>query len=736
MGRCTVTRWAFVAGLLCYCGCTGPQTFSPFGWMHSSGASQASSKTDTSNPLKPADQVAADDASSAAKAEGSKSADDAATDGKSADTPGNNGFKAATFDPELRKMIDQELAYESSQERQRLLNQWSKFDPAFVRELVENHRMARETAENRQHPVKLASADIPQDREGQAPELDLQPAAKSPDHTTRASDPIPSKQAPPATAAAVSPWSESSDMPPLPTNSSAATTPATPAIGAAGAGPAGFGSGASATTGSGPSAAADAFDSPAEPQPPARPISIIPLASAGAARNNAPKSEPSAPASQVTTSPKSDAFAGMTPLDNGMAATPAAVASAATSTPAPPAVAPAAISALPTGPVANPAQTSAGGPLIQPGVAAPASVISSLQAQAKQTGAGSGAPDLDVVPIAPSLDAPSAVHPAGSSANLGNGSDSVQPVQLQPPTELPSPSAAAPTSGTKPTPAANAPAAATSGSPGNQTSGLAGLGNRIFGAISPSVGAAARSAVQSGNWQDELHKIVAVASSEAGQTSVGTTDAEKLKYVEKQVHLRMLYLLSGQPAKSLEPISGLDAPDQEFWQQVFWGLSNYFDKTAMADPSDRATQTIAQLRTAVQRLKEKSKLELRNVAFCQKISSYGNYERVKRDEFSAGQSVLLYAEVENFKSEPTAEGPYRTILKSTIEIFDSHGQLVQRMPFQAPDDLCANPRRDYYNTYEFAIPQRIGLGPHTLKLTVEDQISHKVATYTANFTIK
>jgi hypothetical protein len=198
----------------------------------------------------------------------------------------------------------------------------------------------------------------------------------------------------------------------------------------------------------------------------------------------------------------------------------------------------------------------------------------------------------------------------------------------------------------------------------------------------------------------------------------------------------MLYLLSGQPAKSLEPISGLDAADQEFWQQVFWGLSNYFDKTAMADPSDRATQTIAQLRTAVQRLKEKSKLELRNVAFCQKISSYGNYERVKRDEFTPGQSVLLYAEVENFKSEPTTEGPFRTMLKSTIEIFDSQGGMVVRMPFQAPDDLCANQRRDYYNTYEFAIPQRIGMGPHTLKLTVEDQISHKIATYTVNFTVK
>jgi len=375
--------------------------------------------------------------------------------------------------------------------------------------------------------------------------------------------------------------------------------------------------------------------------------------------------------------------------------------------------------------------------LIQPGVAAPASVISNLQSQSKQAHGGSAGTDFDAVSAAPSIDAPAAIRPPGQPPNSANALDSVQPVQLQPPTDVPSTSAVASAGAeSKSPPPTETPSNPANGAPSTPPSGLAGLGNRLMDALSPSLTAAARTAVQSGSWHDELQKIVAFAASEAGQTSVGTTDAEKLKYVEKQVHLRMLYLLSGQPAKSLEPISGLDAPDQEFWQQVFWGMSNYFDKNAMADPSDRATQTIAQLRTAVQRLKEKSKLELRNVAFCQKISSYGNYERVKRDEFTPGQSVLLYAEVENFKSEPTTEGPYRTILKSTVEIFDPRGQLVVKMPFQAPDDLCANPRRDYYNTYEFAIPQRIGLGPHTLKLTVEDQISRKVATYTVNFTVK
>ena len=57
------------------------------------------------------------------------------------------------------------------------------------------------------------------------------------------------------------------------------------------------------------------------------------------------------------------------------------------------------------------------------------------------------------------------------------------------------------------------------------------------------------------------------------------------------------------------------------------------------------------------RLQEKAKLELRNVTFCHKISSFGNYEKYARDEFSPGQEVLLYAEVANIHSEPITDAP-------------------------------------------------------------------------------
>ena len=238
--------------------------------------------------------------------------------------------------------------------------------------------------------------------------------------------------------------------------------------------------------------------------------------------------------------------------------------------------------------------------------------------------------------------------------------------------------------------------------------------------------------------EQQLDQLISLAEAELANTSLGTTSAEQQLYIKRHVALRMLYLVANRQERALQAIPGIEPSDQEFWQQTFWAMSNYFDSESIPHPADRATQTVAQLRTAINRLQPNANLELRNVAFCHKITSFGNYERFGRDEFNPGQRVLVYAEVENFRSEPTNDSQYRTILKSTIEILKpgDQGGTIERIPFSATEDLCRNPRRDYFHSYEFTVPQRIALGPHVLKLTVEDQLNQKVATYTLNFTVK
>ncbi|HVW02333.1 MAG TPA: hypothetical protein VHB77_18410 [Planctomycetaceae bacterium] len=240
------------------------------------------------------------------------------------------------------------------------------------------------------------------------------------------------------------------------------------------------------------------------------------------------------------------------------------------------------------------------------------------------------------------------------------------------------------------------------------------------------------------SWNDHLQRLIAVAETEVGLLAPGHSDLERQTYIEKHVYLRMLYLMAGRHERAVAYIPGLDPADQEFWQQTLYGIANYFNSREMPNASDRAAQTISQFTTAMQRLKDKANLELRNVAFCQKVEHYGVYERFQRDEFFPGQPVVVYFEAANFHSEATSDGRYRTLLKARVEIHKpgGHGELIEQKDIPVSEDLCRNHRRDYYTSFLFDIPKRISLGPHVLKLIVEDQLSKKVSPYSLNFTVR
>lgn len=248
--------------------------------------------------------------------------------------------------------------------------------------------------------------------------------------------------------------------------------------------------------------------------------------------------------------------------------------------------------------------------------------------------------------------------------------------------------------------------------------------------VQPNVAATPTPPTEDPDWRKELTQTISLLEQElARQCSAEEAD------LQDHVALRLLYLIANQQERALTAIPGLDEAEQEFWQQVMWGLTNALDTQHLARPEDRAAQTIAQLQQAIRRLQEKADLQIRNVAFSRQNLGYGNYDRLPRNEFRPGHEVLLYAEIENFKSEPTADGQYRTLLRSTIEILSPAGELRKKIDFPATEDLCRNYRRDYFHNYQFTIPDRLPLGPHVLKLTVFDELSGKMASYTLNFLV-
>lgn len=237
---------------------------------------------------------------------------------------------------------------------------------------------------------------------------------------------------------------------------------------------------------------------------------------------------------------------------------------------------------------------------------------------------------------------------------------------------------------------------------------------------------------------EALQFLIKATESEVSRLQVGETANELHYYIQRHVYLRLLYVMSGQAEWALRPIPNIPSADQEFWTQVVWGIHNYFDLPQVPDHAERAAQTISQFNTAMLRLKERAPLELKNVTFCHKIEGYGEYNTYQKDEFTPGQRVLIYAEIGNFHSELSAEGIYRTRLKSTLQVFsaDSPDEPVEEKTYPVTEDFCRNHRRDYFHSYVVDIPVRCSRGGHVLKLVIEDELSGKVGTYPVPFTVR
>ncbi len=236
-------------------------------------------------------------------------------------------------------------------------------------------------------------------------------------------------------------------------------------------------------------------------------------------------------------------------------------------------------------------------------------------------------------------------------------------------------------------------------------------------------------AASSRDWSESLQE--AIRSLEAKLADAPRNAGQ----AELHAQLRMLYLVADRREEALRPIPNIDAAEQDFWTKEVYGLAMLLDAKRTPDASKRASEANLYLREATTRLGEIGLPKIKNPAFCLGVQSYGVLERFKTDEFRPQQSVLLYAEIEDFKSRSTPEG-YHTSLQGSYEIYDGRGQRVfdERLPLV--EDTCQNRRRDFFVRYIIQLPERIYNGAHTLQLRIEDTHSGKFATASLDFSIK
>jgi hypothetical protein len=202
-----------------------------------------------------------------------------------------------------------------------------------------------------------------------------------------------------------------------------------------------------------------------------------------------------------------------------------------------------------------------------------------------------------------------------------------------------------------------------------------------------------------------------------------------------QVYLRLLDLTAGRRDQALRPIPGISPGEQDYWAKQLFALSVYLDRQRIGDPTRRAGEASLHLAKAVAALGEQGPLIVRNLAFCTDVHSYGVLKRIEPAQFKPGQQLLVYAEVENFKSEETAEG-FHTSLEASYQILDGQGKRVAHDDLPHSEEDCQNRRRDFFLHYFITLPKTIYEGTYTLDLTIEDKLARKIGQSTIEFSVK
>ena len=301
-----------------------------------------------------------------------------------------------------------------------------------------------------------------------------------------------------------------------------------------------------------------------------------------------------------------------------------------------------------------------------------------------------------------------------------------EPIAITPPpqpTVAPSQPAAAPSQPTSPAAPTSAPPPAPAGRPVSVPLGPAP------NVVQPVAAAAKQSSADSTS--------VAIAETEDRQTAIDRSRTELIAALEAEIRdrrsqnaadaelprleqqLRLVYVAADRLDDAVANVESLDEPQREGFKQAMFGLGMWLSPDEARRAPLRTAKVLRSLREATTELAAASKLELRNLVFCERVEQFGWYTEFPRNEFRPKQQVILYVEVENFAAEKKAPG-YETELQGSYQIFDAGGRIVAERQLPLDREMCRNYRRDYFLAYPMYLPDSIEPGRYRLELTIED----------------
>ncbi|WP_254513700.1 hypothetical protein [Anatilimnocola floriformis] len=187
-----------------------------------------------------------------------------------------------------------------------------------------------------------------------------------------------------------------------------------------------------------------------------------------------------------------------------------------------------------------------------------------------------------------------------------------------------------------------------------------------------------------------------------------------------QQKLRLLQLVGDETDSAVDQIEQMPPAEREAFKQLMFALTTWMSPDDAKRTSLRNAKILRSLHEANERLSAVSKLDLKNLMFCEKVESFGWYTEFPRAEFTPKQQVILYVEVQNFAAEEKNRNAFETELQGSYQIFDASGSIVDERQLPLDREVCRNFRRDYFLAYRIYLPNELAAGRYRLELAVED----------------
>ncbi|MEZ6062806.1 MAG: hypothetical protein R3C19_20885 [Planctomycetaceae bacterium] len=212
---------------------------------------------------------------------------------------------------------------------------------------------------------------------------------------------------------------------------------------------------------------------------------------------------------------------------------------------------------------------------------------------------------------------------------------------------------------------------------------------------------------------------------------------EPVRYRQAEIDLRLLYLIANQPGAAIEAVGSLPPSEQDFWQELVLGLSQYRTRETGMSREDHLAVVIGQLNSAVGHAQSLSSLVIRRLDFCSRIDGFGRIEEFPSSDFDPGQPVLIYAELENVGSELRPGGMYATRFSALLQVFrKGDDEPIETIALNDIEDQTATQRRDYYQSFELTIPAHLWASRYEIRLRLRDQVTQRETVGTLEFQVR